>query len=244
MALAALRSPLFGPPDGFELFPRSPTLESFRAAFHLIPLWRQVGNSLLVATIAVPITVAVASLAGFAIVTAPSNLRRRLIALTVVAQMVPVTALWVPRFALFRGLGLTDSLIPLMAPALMATSGFYVLVFALAYFRIPRDIFQAAELDGWSPFQVWRRVAFPLAKPAALAVAVLAFVAYWSNFMDPLVYLSDVEKYTLPLGLRSLQTLEPQNFPILLAASVFATLPPVLAFLAAQRSLFRTTALR
>lgn len=241
MVLASLRSPLLGPPDGFELWPRGITFDSYSFAGRLIPLWQQMGNSLIVASIAVPVTVAVASLAGFTIVTAPARARRWLIVLTVLIQMVPVSALWVPRFVMFRWVGATDTFVPLVAPALMATSGFYVLVFALAYHRIPRDILHAAELDGWSPFSVWRRVAFPLAKPAAFAVAVLAFVAHWSNFIDPLIYLSDTRLYTLPLGLRALQTLEPQNFPILLAASVIATLPPVLAFLGAQRAFFTRT---
>jgi multiple sugar transport system permease protein len=69
-------------------------------------------------------------------------------------------------------------------------------------------------------------------------VAVLAFVAHWSNFVDPLLYLTDTDKYTVPLGLRSLQTLEPQNFPLLLAAAVIATLPSVVAFLLVQRAFF------
>lgn len=241
MVLASLRSPLFGAPDGFELFPARPTLDSYSFVFHLIPLWRQIGNSLIVAAVAVPLTVVVASLAGFAIVTSPARLRKRLIVLTVVVQMIPLTAVWVPRFVMFRWIGATDTFVPLIAPALMATSGFYVLVFALAYHRIPRDVLHAAELDGWDPFAVWRRVAFPLAKPAAFAVAVLAFVAHWSNFVDPLIYLSDTRLYTVPLGLRALQTLEPQNFPILLAASVIATLPPVIAFLLAQRAFFTRT---
>lgn len=241
MVFASLRSPLFGPPDGFQLLVGRPTLDSYSFVFNLIPLWRQASNSLIVAAIAVPITVVVASLAGFAIVSAGPRLRRRLIVLTVLVQMVPLTALWVPRFVMFRWAGVTDTFVPLIAPALMATSGFYVLIFALAYHRIPRDVLHAAALDGWGPFSIWRRVAFPLAKPAAFAVAVLAFTVYWSNFIDPLIYLSDTRLYTVPLGLRALQTLEPQNFPILLAASVIATLPPVLAFLLAQRAFFTRT---
>jgi multiple sugar transport system permease protein len=102
-------------------------------------------------------------------------------------------------------------------------------------------VYEAAQLDGLSPIQIWRMIAFPLAKPAAFAIAILAFVAYWSNFVDPLLYLTTNEQFTLPLGLRSLQTLEPQNFPLLLAASVVATIPPVLAFLAAQRAFFVKT---
>jgi multiple sugar transport system permease protein len=241
MFLGSLRAPGFGPPDGFELIPPRQTLEPYSIVFLLIPLWRQLLNSGIVVLAAVPITVLFASWAGFAIVNAGPTVRKRLIVFTVVAQMVPLSAVWVPRFALFKWLGLTDSLGALIAPAFMATSGFYVLIFALAYYRIPRDIFSAAALDGWSPFQVWRQVAFPLAAPAAFAVAVLAFVAHWSNFIDPLLYLSNTDLYTVPLGLRALQTLEPQNFSILLAGAVIATVPAVVAFLFAQRAFFTKT---
>lgn len=241
MALVSLRSPGLPPPDGFELTPADPSLGSYRSAFLLVPLWRQVGNSLIVAAVAVPVTVLFASWGGFAIVTASSRWRKILLAATVGAMLVPVSALWVPRFVMLKWAGLTDTLWSLMTPALMATSPFYVLVFALAYHHVPRHLYDAARLDGWSPFQIWRRVAVPLTRPATFAVAVLAFVAHWSNFVDPLLYIQSPENGTLPLGLRALQTLEPQNFPILLAASTVAVVPSVVAFLAAQRAFFRRT---
>ena len=74
--------------------------------------------------------------------------------------------------------------------------------------------------------------------PAAFAVAILAFTWHWANFIDPLIYLSSEERFTLPLAMRALQTLEPTNHPILLAAAVIATVPPVLAFLLVQRTFF------
>jgi multiple sugar transport system permease protein len=241
MVLTSLRSPGLPPPDGFELLPREATWETYEFVFLLIPLWGQIGNSLLVVGVAVPVTVVVASLAGFAIAVSRGAPRRVLLIVTVAAMTVPLSALWIPRFVLFRWLGLTDSLASLMAPALMGTTPFYVLIFALAYARISTDLYAAARLDGWSPLGIWRRVAFPLAKPAAFAVAILAFVAHWSNFSDALLYLNDETLATVPLGLRQLQTLEPQNFPILLAASVIVTLPSVVAFLIAQRAFFSRT---
>jgi multiple sugar transport system permease protein len=241
MLLASLRRPGLTPPDGFELLPPNPTLDTYDFVFLFIPLWRQLANSAIVSLVAVPVTVVIASWAGFAIATSSPARRNRLVAITVVAMMVPLTALWVPRFVIFRWLGLTDTLAALMMPALMATTPFYVLIFALAHYRVPRHLYEAAQLDGWSPFQVWRRVASPLVRPATFAVAVLAFISYWSNLVDPLLYLNDTDLYTVPLGLRALQTLEPQNFPLLLAAAVMATLPAVTAFLAAQRAFFDKT---
>lgn len=241
MAFGSLRPPGLPPPDGFALWPERFSIETYRFVFLFIPLAKQMLNSLLVVVVAVPLTVLVASWAGFAIASTSGRVRTLLVAATIGAMMVPVTALWVPRFVLLKSVGLTDTLWALMSSALMATSPFYVLIFALAYSRIPKQIYEAASLDGWSPFQVWRRVAFPLAKPAAFAVAVLAFVAHWSNFVDALLYLSDPALATVPLGLRSLQTLEPANFPLLLAAATIATLPPIVAFVLVQRAFFKRT---
>jgi multiple sugar transport system permease protein len=155
--------------------------------------------------------------------------------------MVPASALWVPRFVLYEWANVNGSLAPLMLPALMATTPFYVLVFALAYARIPKTLFEAAAVDGLSPLQTWRRVAFPMAKPAVFAVAVLAFVWHWSNFVDPLIYVSGTEHFTLPIGLRALQVAEPGRFPYLLAGSVIATAPCVVAFFAGQRAFYKRT---
>jgi multiple sugar transport system permease protein len=195
----------------------------------------------IVSLVAVPLTVLIGSWAGYAIVASSPRTRRFLIVLTVVALMIPTGVLLIPRFVLFRWVGIIDSLWALMAPALMATSPFFVLIFAFVYSRIPRELFEAARLEGLSELGVWRRVAWPLGKPAAFAVAVLAFVFHWSNFVEAVLYISARELYTIPLGLRLLHTLEPALLSLLLTGAVIASVPPVVAFLAAQRALFTRT---
>ena len=241
MLAGSLRQPGLPPPIGFEWLPRQARWTNFRTVFDFVPLWTFLRNSLIVVAVAVPVTVLVASWAGFSIARAGERMRRILIAASLIALMMPMTALWVPRFLLFKWSGLTDSLASLMTPALMATTPFYVLLFALAYSRIPRALYEAAEMDGYSPLAIWRQVAWPLTRPVTFAVAVLAFVFHWSNFVDPLLYLSSTDRFTLPLGLRMLQSLDPTNYPILLAASVLVTVPPVIAFLLAQRAFFNRT---
>lgn len=241
MIAGSLRTPGLPPPDGFEWVPNPARWANYRDVFGFVELWGYMRNSLIVVLVAVPVTIVVASLAGFMIATATPKVQRALIVASLVAMMVPVSALWIPRFVMFKWLGLTDTLVPLMAPALMATTPFYVLIFGLAYSRVPKSLYEAARLEGMSPLSIWRRVAFPLARPAAFAVGVLAFAWHWANFIDPLIYLSNEDRFTVPLALRSLQTLEPTNHPILLAAAVLATVPPVMAFLLVQRTFFRKT---
>lgn len=241
LVLGALRRPGLAPPDGFEWLPDPITWMNYGVAFGLVPLASAIRNSLFVAAVAVPVTVLIGSAAGFTIVTAKPRARRWLIVLSLIALVIPLSSLWVPRFVMFRWIGLIDSHIALMAPALMATTPFFVLLFALAYSRIPRTLFEAAELEGTSRFMTWWRVALPLARPALFAVSVLAFVWHWSNFVDPLLYITSEEKATVPLVLRALQSLEPTNHSIFLAGAVVAAIPPLLAFLLAQGSLFRRT---
>jgi multiple sugar transport system permease protein len=161
-----------------------------------------------------------------------------ILVLSLAALMVPLTALLVPRFALFQWLGVVDSFVPLVAPALLGASPFYVLLYFVAFRRLPTELYDACRLEGLTPLTVWRRVAMPLVRPVTVAVAVLAFVFSWGNFLDPLVYLYDRDLFTLPLALKSLAQLDPTNYPLLLAGAVIATAPVVVGFLLAQRYLF------
>jgi multiple sugar transport system permease protein len=238
MVSGSLRRAGEPPPRTPELVPSPLAWDNYDRAFELVDIPRYALNSLIVCAFAVPITVLVASWAGFAMARVSPRARRALVGLSLLALMVPATALLVPRFTLFRVLGLTDTFVPLIAPALLGTSPFYVLLFYWAFRRLPAELFDAARMEGLSPFSTWLRVAMPLVGPVTVAVGVLAFVFTWSNFLDPLIYLYDERLYTLPLGLRSLAELDRQNFPLLLAGSVAATAPVVLAFLYVQRFFF------
>lgn len=236
MVTGSLREAGLPPPRTPELLPSPLALENYGRAFELVAIPRQLLNSTIVVVAAVPLTVLVASSAGFAMARLRGRVGAVLVGLSLVALMVPTTSLLVSRFAMFRTARLTDTYVPLIAPALMGTSPFYVLLFYWSFRRLPQDLFEASRLEGLSALRTWRRVAMPLVRPATVAVAVLAFAFTWSNFLDPLIYLYDPDTYTLPLGLRSLATLGRQDFPLLLAGAVTATVPVVVAFLVAQRS--------
>jgi multiple sugar transport system permease protein len=235
MVSGSLREPGLPPPRTPELVPDPLGVGSYDRAFELVDLGRFAVNSLIVAALVVPLSVLVASLAGFALLRLPRRWAMLLAGASLAALMVPVTALLVPRFVLYRELGLTDTWAPLVAPALVGTSPLYVLLFAWAFRRLPAELYDACRLEGMTPFGIWRRVAMPLVKPVTVGVGVLAFVASWGNFLDPLVYLYDPDLYTLPLGLRALAELDRTDFPVLLAGSVVATAPVIAVFLLAQR---------
>ena len=235
MVTGSLRKPGLAPPRTPEFLPDPIVFGNYGRAFELVDLGRYTLNSLLVAALSVPLAVLAASLAGFAMAQLSPRAAGRWTAISLAALMVPLTALLVPRFALFRSLGLTDTYVPLIAPALLGMSPFYVLVFSWSFRRIPRELYEACRLEGMSPFATWRRLGMPLVRPVTAGIALLAFIFSWGNFLDPLIYLFDADLFTLPLGLRSLSALDRTNYPLLLAGAVTATAPVIVAFAFAQR---------
>ncbi len=235
MVSGSLRPVGLPPPSGVELVPPDSTLEGYRRLTQLIPLLTYLRNSAIVTAVAVPLTVLVASLAGFGIRLLSPRGRRIAVAASLVILMVPVTAVWATRFEVFRIAGVIDTYLPLIAPALAATTPFFVLIYAWSFDGIRDSQLQAARLEGASNWRIWRSVAMPQAKTATLAVAVLAFAFHWANFIDSLLYLQSQQLFTLPLGMRFLQLLNPTDWPLLMAGCVVMTLPAVGVFLFAQR---------
>lgn len=240
MVLGSLQRPLQPPPDGLDLWPSPVEWSNYSAVPRFMPLARLLLNSLLLVVVAVPVTVVVTSMAGLAIVTASGQVRRWLIGLSVLMLLVPAAALWVPRVVLLRGMGLADTPLTVALLSLAGTTPFYVLLFALAYSRIPSSLLEAAVLEGLSPYAVWRQIAIPLARPTVVAVAALSGLFYWSTFMDPLTLVSSPANWPVALGLRSLSEMEAALYPIYLAAAVIVTAPALIAFCIGQRSFFST----
>jgi multiple sugar transport system permease protein len=234
MITASLREPGLPPPRTVEWLPVSPSPQNYAAVFELLPFGRYLLNSLAVVAMAVPLTIITASMAGFAMALLERRSRAALVVLSVALLMVPLTALWLTRFLLLSWVGLTDTLLALVVPALAGSSPLFVLIYYWTFRRFPADMFEMARLDGAGVFTVWRRVALPNAVPSSIAVAVLTFIFYWSDFISPLLYLRDQGLYTLPLGLRQLQQLDPTDWPLLMAGAVMLTLPAVLFFLLVQ----------
>jgi len=235
MASASLRQPGLPPPRTMEWWPEPLAWSNYNRIFEMLPLGRYIFNSLLVAGIAVPITLVTASLAGFAMTQLNRRGRESLLGLSVVLLVVPTVAVWVARFILFRTLGLFNSYAALLAPALMGSSPLFVLLFFWSFRRIPRELYDAARMDGAGPLEIWWRVALPLSGATVIVVGILTFLLYWGDFTTPLFYLKSQTLYTLPVGLRQLQELDRTNWPLLLAGAMVMTLPSVLLFGIVQR---------
>ncbi len=223
------------PPGGLELLPAEPSLASWQAVFDLLPIGLYARNSAIVVLLAVPLTILVASLAGFGIRLLRPRLQRWALGGVVLALLVPGSAVWATRLEVYGAIGLADTLGALIAPALLATTPFYVLVYAWAFTHVSDEVLDAAVIDGAGPWRMWWSIGLPGAKAATAAVGTLAFAHHWGNFLDPLLYVSDPGLTTLPLGLSLLQQLNPTDFPLLLAGAAIVAIPPVLVLAWGQR---------
>jgi multiple sugar transport system permease protein len=243
VATTSLRPLGLPPARTLELLPPTPDPGNYARLFQLLPFGRYALNSLVVVAVAVPLTLLTASLAGFGMALLGARSRRLLTLASVAMLMIPVTALWLTRYLLFTAAGLIDTFAALVLPAAAGSSPLFVLLYHWTFRRVPREVYESARLDGAGTLTTWRLVALPLARPTTVAVAVLAFLFYWSDFISPLLYLKSQERYTLPLGLQQLQQLDRSAWPLLMAASVLLALPAVVAFLVAQRRLLGGTLL-
>jgi multiple sugar transport system permease protein len=239
MIAASLRQAGLPSPRSIELIPNPIALGNYARVFDILPWGRYFLNSLFVVSAAVPITIVVASWAGFAMAQLPDRSRRVLLSLSLGLLMIPFSALWLTRFVLFSAIGLVNSHAALIAPALAGTSPLFVLLFYWTFRRVPLELFESARLEGAHAFSIWWRIALPLALPTVAAVGMLAFLFYWSDFMSPLLYLKSQSLYTLPIGLQQLRQLDRTNWPLLMSGAVLMTLPPVLVFLFLQRYFLR-----
>jgi multiple sugar transport system permease protein len=236
--LGSLRPIGTPPPTTIDLYPDGADFSNYGELLGQSSLRRETLNSLLVAAISVPAGTLVASLAGFSIARLPRRAALFLLGLTLVAATIPVTALLVGRLVLFRLSGLTDTPVPLMAPALIGVSPLLVLLFAWSYFTIPREVYDLAREAGLGPLRTWWHVAMPMRVDVAGVAAAVAFMISWGNLLDPLLYVYDERWFTLPLGLASLAELSPTDHGLMLAAAVLAIAPVLVTAFVAQRFVY------
>ncbi len=234
--IASLRPPGAPLPSAFAQLPDSFEWSNYLRLFDLLPFERYLLNSMIVAALAVPLTVIIASWAGFAIAQLPEGMRNALLAGAIIVRMMPVTALWLTRFLVLNELRLIDTYAALLAPVWMGSSPLFVLIFYWSFRRVPTEVIESARLDGLGAFAIWARIAMPLAHPATGAVCVLTFVQYWSDFINPLLYLKSESRYTLPVGLRILQQMDLTGWSLLMAGATIMTAPIILLFIGAQRA--------
>lgn len=235
-ALVASLAPVGKPlQPGVDWFAENPQWQNYIELFRILPLARYLGNTLFVLIFAIPLTVITASWAGLGLTLLPQSEREFWLRFSVGVLFIPAAALWMLRFQILRALGLLDSLWALILPAFGGTNPLFVLLFYWSFRRVPREVWDAASIDGANVLQLWQSIALPLARPTTLTATTLAFVFYWSDFTSPLLYIFNPKRYPVAVALQILRQLDPANWQLLMAAALLMTLPVLLLFALAQR---------
>lgn len=165
-------------------------------------------------------------------------LRTFLFTLVLATLLIPSQVTLIPQFILFRHLNWINTFYPLIVPSYFATSAFSVFLLRQFFMTIPRELDEAALVDGSSYFRIFFQILLPLLRPAVIAVAIIGFFTSWNDFLGPLIYLSSPEKYPLALGLNFFLTTyggAVSHMELLMAASLITLLLPLAIFIVAQR---------
>lgn len=233
---------IFGSPG---IVPREWQWQNYIEIFTYQPFARQYFNSLYISLTVTLLTLAIASLAGYAL----ARLRfagASLVGLFLVsALMVPEEVTIIPNFFLMKRFGLIDSHWPLILLPVFGPHGIVATFLMRQYFlALPKELEEAGRMDGLSRFGVWWRVALPMSRPALAAVAIITFLHSWNLFLEPLIFVSSLEKFTLPLALSNFT--DPYGVPLWhlqLAATSLAVVPILIVYLIAQRQIIESFAL-
>ncbi|HEY3414163.1 MAG TPA: carbohydrate ABC transporter permease [Armatimonadota bacterium] len=191
-------------------------------------------NSLLIAVLGTLGTTLSSSVVAFGFARLRFPGRDRLFVLLLASMMLPGIVTTIPSYIGFRYLHWIDTFYPLIVPAYFA-GAFNVFLLRQFFLTLPRELDEAARLDGASFLQVYWRILMPLCRPALVTVALFAFIGSWKDLMGPLIYLNSTEKHTLELGLRTFQTIRGTDWNLLMAGSVMVLIPLLVLFFAGQR---------
>ncbi|HEX8518611.1 MAG TPA: carbohydrate ABC transporter permease [Pseudonocardia sp.] len=223
---------LFAAPLGL---PTSPTGANYATVVGNGEIVVALRNSVVVTVCVLLVTLALATTAAFAFARLRGVLAAAAYGFVVAGMAIPVQASMVPQFVLFDLLGLTDSLLGLVV--VQSVMGLPIAVFILTGFMrtLPRELFEAADLDGASPWRTFRSIVLPLSTPSLAAAAIFLLVISWNDLLYPLLLITDPAKRTLPLTLLGFTGEYLTDYPLLFTGVVLASAPLALAYVFLQR---------
>lgn len=165
-------------------------------------------------------------------------------ALMMMTLMIPYHVVLIPQYILFLKVGWVDTYLPLIVPKFLATDAFFVFLMVQFFRQLPRELDEAAMIDGCSPFKIYWAIILPLSLPAMATAAIFTFIWTWEDFLGPLIYLNDVEDYTVPLALRMFLAQDSvSEYGQMFAMSVLSILPIVIFFVIFQKFIIRGIAM-
>ncbi len=225
---------------GLSLLPKQPTFENFVKVWQTNPFGQYLFNSTLVAILTVSLNLLFCSLAAYPLARLDFRGRELIFASVVSTIMIPFQIVMIPLYILTVQLGLTNSYLGMILPSIASAFGIFLL--RQAFQGVPKELEEAARMDGCSELGLWWNVMLPAVRPALITLAIFVFIGSWSDFLWPLIVLSDDRYYTLPLGVAKLAGTFSLDWRLIAAGSIISVAPVLLLFLLLQQYIVPTDA--
>ena len=208
---------------------------NFPEAIQFFPFWLYLRNTVQIALGNIVGALFSCTLVAYSFACIPWPGRNALFLLTLATMMLPYQVTMVPMFIVFSKIGWVNTYRPLIVPSYFG-SAFFIFLLRQFFMSIPKELFDAAKIDGSSYFRTYAQIVLPLAKPALFTICLFQFLRSWRSFTGPLIYLSDDKKYTITLGLRYFKREHDTEWQLLMAASIMLTAPIIILFFFTQRT--------
>ncbi|WP_317915572.1 carbohydrate ABC transporter permease [Enterococcus faecium] len=215
-------------------FPEKIVWENYLDTIAAFPFWRYARNTLFITVLVVIGNVLSNSFIayGFAKLDFPG--KKLMFALVLSTMMIPGFVTMIPQYVLFSKIGWVGTYLPLIVPSFFGNA-FNIFLMRQFYLSINNELIEAAEIDGANHLYIWSHLMLPLTKPALITIAINSFNAAWNDFLGPLLYIQDQEKYTLQIGLQVFQNQATTQWNYLMAGATLVLIPTILLFFFAQR---------
>ena len=217
-------------------------IENYRVGWHALtePFTRYLLNSALVVFGSILGNLVSCSMAAYAFARLEFTAKKFWFAIMLLSIMLPIHVVIVPQYILFSNLGWINTVLPLVVPKLLATDAFFVFLMVQFIRGIPRELDEAARIDGCGKASIFLRIILPLMVPALATTTIFTFIWTWNDFFSQLIYLTDPHMYTVPVALRSfVDSTSSSSWGSMFAMSVVSLVPVFLAFLLGQRFLIK-----
>ena len=223
-----------------QLLPQQPTLANYRQVWQANPFGQYFLNSTIVAVLTVAANLLLCSLAAYPLARMVFLGRDALLALIVATIMIPFQVVMIPLYILAVNLGLRNTYLGLVLPYLASAFGIFLM--RQAFQGVPKELEEAARMDGCSDLGIWWNVMLPATRPALVTLGIFVFIGTWGEFLWPLILLDRPERYTLPLGVARLAGSFSLDWRLIAAGSILSVLPAILVFVLLQRYIVPTEA--
>lgn len=215
--------------------PKPIKFSNYKEALTMLPFGRYFLNTLFVVVFTVLGTVITSSLCAYSFSRIEWKGRDTVFGILLTAMMIPFAVTLIPTFIGWQKLGFVNSYAPLIVPAWFGGGVFNVFLLRQFFRTIPKELDEAARIDGAGHFTIYSKIIMPLSKPSLIVVSLFSFMGSWNDFLGPLVYLNDGDKFTLSLGLMQFQGMYSAQWQYMMAAATVVLIPIVIIFFIGQK---------